>query len=64
MEACVFAVTQGVRQRARRVAHPHGDAARGLDLGNGVIGLCKSKASRSGQHSQGDELFFRGELLG
>ena len=50
--ARVLAVTQGVRQRARRVAHAHRDDARGLDLGNGVVRLGERAAGGQGRNRE------------
>jgi hypothetical protein len=60
VEAGVFAVAQGVGQRSRRVAYTHGDAARGLDLGNGVVCLGQPCGQK---HGEGDELLFHEILL-
>ena len=59
----IFAIAQGVRQGARRVAYPHGDAARGLDLGKGVVGLRHGAGTRDGQNGQCDQLLFHGFSL-
>jgi len=57
VETGVLAVAERVRQGARRVAHAHGDAAGGLDLGDRVIGLGQGGAGGNGQGGESDQMF-------
>jgi hypothetical protein len=55
VETSVLAITQGVGQSARRIAHTHGNGAGGFDFGNGV-----SLSAHAGQcgHGHSNQLFF------
>ena len=63
VEAHVLAITQGIAQCARRLAHPQRDAARRIDLGQRVIGLRHCATCRQSHHRYRQQMFLHRVLL-
>jgi len=62
VEADELATTEGVAQ-AGRFAHPKGDAARGFDLGQGVIGLGDGRGGGQAEDSASKQGFLHACIL-